>query len=93
MVRHLFASRSDMFKPQGSTHISSDLKAPTYGVTLIASVFLEVQRCLAQGFATLFALGEAVAHLNLLWLSGQMQRERGADGVLRFSTTPPGVEG
>jgi len=34
-----------------------------------------------------------VAHLNLLWLSGQMQRERGADGVLRFSTTPPDVEG
>jgi hypothetical protein len=37
---------------------------------------------------TTFALGEAVAHLNLLWLSGQMQRELGADGVLRFSTTP-----
>jgi glyoxylase-like metal-dependent hydrolase (beta-lactamase superfamily II) len=35
---------------------------------------------------TTFALGEAVAHLNLLWLSGQMQRERGADGVVRFST-------
>jgi glyoxylase-like metal-dependent hydrolase (beta-lactamase superfamily II) len=35
---------------------------------------------------TTFALGEAVAHLNLLWLSGQMQRESGADGVVRFST-------
>jgi len=35
---------------------------------------------------TTFALGEAVAHLNLLWLSGQMQRQRGADGVYRFST-------
>jgi glyoxylase-like metal-dependent hydrolase (beta-lactamase superfamily II) len=35
---------------------------------------------------TTFALGEAVAHLNLLWLSGQMRRERGADGVIRFST-------
>jgi len=33
-----------------------------------------------------FALGEAVAHLNLLWLSGQMRRERGTDGVVRFST-------
>jgi glyoxylase-like metal-dependent hydrolase (beta-lactamase superfamily II) len=42
---------------------------------------------------TTFALGEAVAHLNLLWLSGQMQRERGADGVLRFSTSPSGVYG
>lgn len=35
---------------------------------------------------TTFALGEAVAHLNLLWLSGQMRRESGADGVVRFST-------
>ena len=35
---------------------------------------------------TTFALGEAVAHLNLLWLSGQMRRELGADGVMRFST-------
>jgi glyoxylase-like metal-dependent hydrolase (beta-lactamase superfamily II) len=42
---------------------------------------------------TTFALGEAVAHLNLLWLSGQMQRERGADGVLRFSTTSSGFNG
>jgi hypothetical protein len=38
-------------------------------------------------------LGEAVAHLNLLWLSGQMRRERGPDGVLRFSTTPSDVDG
>ena len=37
---------------------------------------------------TTFALGEAVAHLNLLWLSGQLRRERGTDGVLRFSTNP-----
>jgi glyoxylase-like metal-dependent hydrolase (beta-lactamase superfamily II) len=42
---------------------------------------------------TTFALGEAVAHLNLLWLSGQMQRDRGADGVVRFSTSPLGVDG
>jgi glyoxylase-like metal-dependent hydrolase (beta-lactamase superfamily II) len=35
---------------------------------------------------TTFALGEAVAHLNLLFLSGQMARERGSDGVVRFRT-------
>jgi hypothetical protein len=35
---------------------------------------------------TTFALGEAVAHLNLLWLSGQVRRELGADGVIRFRT-------
>jgi glyoxylase-like metal-dependent hydrolase (beta-lactamase superfamily II) len=35
---------------------------------------------------TTFALGEAVAHLNLLCLSGQMGREQGPDGVVRFRT-------
>jgi glyoxylase-like metal-dependent hydrolase (beta-lactamase superfamily II) len=36
---------------------------------------------------TTFALGEAVAHLNLLWLSGHIRRERDAEGVYRFSAT------
>lgn len=31
-----------------------------------------------------FALGETIAHLHLLWLSGQLQRRHGADGVYRF---------
>jgi hypothetical protein len=31
-------------------------------------------------------MGEAVAHLNLLWLSGQMQRQRDVDGTIRFRT-------
>lgn len=37
---------------------------------------------------TTFALGEAVAHLHALWYAGQLQRTRGADGVLRFAATP-----
>ena len=32
-----------------------------------------------------FALGEAVAHLHLLWHAGQLQRRRGDDSVYRFS--------
>ena len=36
---------------------------------------------------TTFALGEAVAHLNLLWRSGQLQRTRDADGVYRFAAS------
>jgi glyoxylase-like metal-dependent hydrolase (beta-lactamase superfamily II) len=31
-----------------------------------------------------FALGEAIAHLHLLWLAGELVRETGADGVFRF---------
>ncbi|MDT9000800.1 MBL fold metallo-hydrolase [Paucibacter sp. APW11] len=34
---------------------------------------------------TTFAMGEAVAHLNTLWLAGRLQRRREADGVFRFS--------
>ena len=33
---------------------------------------------------TTFAMGEAVAHLHLLWYQGRLLRERGVDGVWRF---------
>ena len=33
-----------------------------------------------------FAMGESVAHLHMLWLNGQLQRELHADGVYRFKT-------
>jgi hypothetical protein len=29
-------------------------------------------------------MGEAVAHLHVLWHNGQVKRVRGADGVYRF---------
>ena len=31
-----------------------------------------------------FAMGETVAHLHLLWFSGQVQRRLGSDGIYRF---------
>ena len=34
---------------------------------------------------TTFAMGESIAHLNALWLRGQLRRERGADGIYRFA--------
>ena len=34
---------------------------------------------------TTFAMGESIAHLHALWLRGELKRELGADGVLRFS--------
>jgi glyoxylase-like metal-dependent hydrolase (beta-lactamase superfamily II) len=34
---------------------------------------------------TTFAMGEAIAHLNALWLKGGLKREQGADGVYRFT--------
>ena len=32
-----------------------------------------------------FALGEALAHLHKLWFDGLLQREKGDDGIVRFS--------
>lgn len=34
---------------------------------------------------TTFAMGESIAHLHALWLRGELKRELGDDGVLRFS--------
>lgn len=34
---------------------------------------------------TTFAMGEAIAHLHLLWLQGRLERRSGEDGVLRFA--------
>lgn len=34
---------------------------------------------------TTFAMGESIAHLHALWLTGQLVRRCGADGVLRFA--------
>jgi glyoxylase-like metal-dependent hydrolase (beta-lactamase superfamily II) len=36
---------------------------------------------------TSFAMGEAIAHLNHLWHTGRVRRQRGADGVWRFQAT------
>jgi glyoxylase-like metal-dependent hydrolase (beta-lactamase superfamily II) len=32
-----------------------------------------------------FAMGEALAHLHLLWHAGELERTEGADGVVRFA--------
>jgi glyoxylase-like metal-dependent hydrolase (beta-lactamase superfamily II) len=37
---------------------------------------------------TTFALGESVAHLNALWLQGQLLRQQNAQGVYQFSVSP-----
>ena len=35
---------------------------------------------------TTFAMGEALAHLHLLWFEGKLQRRLGADGIYRFAS-------
>jgi glyoxylase-like metal-dependent hydrolase (beta-lactamase superfamily II) len=38
-----------------------------------------------DGHQMMFALGEALAHLNKLWFDGVLARRTGADGIIRFS--------
>lgn len=40
-----------------------------------------------------FALGEALAHLHLLWFEHRLQRRQGADGVFRFQRAGQGADG
>lgn len=35
---------------------------------------------------TTFAMGESIAHLNALWLAGELRRRQDDDGVVRFQT-------
>ena len=37
---------------------------------------------------TTFAMGEALAHLHLLWFAGKLQRRLGPDAVYRFTVAP-----
>jgi hypothetical protein len=34
---------------------------------------------------TTFAMGEAIAHLNALWLAGKLRRSLDGDGIHRFA--------
>lgn len=55
--------------------------APTHAAGLLPVLFkrpLDLHQ-------TTFAMGESLAHLHALWLAGRLRRERGADGVYRFS--------
>lgn len=65
----------------------SELLATCTGQALCAHEVLPVlfKRAL-DVHQTTFAMGEAVAHLNRLWRSGQMQRTQDANGVYRFCT-------
>ena len=55
--------------------------APTHAAGLL-DVLFKRKLDLHQ---TTFAMGESIAHLNALWLAGRLRRERGADGIYRFS--------
>jgi glyoxylase-like metal-dependent hydrolase (beta-lactamase superfamily II) len=56
-------------------------KAPQTAASLLPVLF----RRPLDLHQTTFAMGESIAHLHALWLRGELRRELGEDGVLRFS--------
>ncbi|RZL39036.1 MAG: MBL fold metallo-hydrolase [Rubrivivax sp.] len=63
--------------------IASCRAEPTHAAGLLTVLFkrkLDLHQ-------TTFAMGEAIAHLNALWLKGALRRDLGRDGVYRFSAT------
>jgi glyoxylase-like metal-dependent hydrolase (beta-lactamase superfamily II) len=59
-------------------------KAPQSAAGLLEVLF---QRAL-DTHQTMFAMGEAIAHLNHLEQAGRLSRQRASDGVIRYSRCP-----
>lgn len=63
--------------------LTENCHAPRTAAELLSTLF---PRAL-DTHQTMFAMGEAIAHLNHLEHAGSVARERGADGVIRFKRT------
>ena len=78
-------ARVDQLREHHDERLADVIKAcraePTHAAGLLPVLFkrkLDLHQ-------TTFAMGEAIAHLNALWLKGELRRAQGADGVYRFS--------
>jgi len=78
-------ARVDQLREHHDERLADVIKAcraePTHAAGLLPVLFkrkLDLHQ-------TTFAMGESIAHLNALWLKGELRRELGADGVFRFS--------
>jgi glyoxylase-like metal-dependent hydrolase (beta-lactamase superfamily II) len=58
-------------------------KAPTSATEILPVLFKRE----LDDHQTMFAMGEAIAHLNYLHQSGKLERTQGSDGVYRFQST------
>ncbi len=60
--------------------VEDDCEAPKSAAELLATLFPRP----LDTHQTMFAMGEAIAHLNHLEVAGRLSRTSGADGVIRF---------
>lgn len=79
------AQLQDHHRDRLSEVLDACLARPCSGADIVPLMF---KRALDLHQMT-FAMGEAVAHLHLLWFQGRLQRQQSTDGVLRFVTVVP----
>ncbi|MEN9543345.1 MAG: hypothetical protein RLZZ598_178 [Pseudomonadota bacterium] len=78
-------TRIDQLRTHHDERLADVMAACRRGPTTAADLIEVLFRRKLDLHQITFAMGESVAHLHKLWFDGQLQRERGADGILRFS--------
>ena len=77
--------RLDQLRAHHASHLDTVLaacqRAPHSAADILPLLFTRA----LDAHQSTFAMGEALAHLHLLWHAGQLQRHTDSDGVLRFA--------
>ena len=77
--------RLDQLQAHHASHLDTVLaacqRAPQSAADILPLLFTRA----LDAHQSTFAMGEALAHLHLLWHAGQLQRHTDSDGVLRFA--------
>ena len=77
--------RIDQLAAHHRDRLAEVMAACAEGPQTAADILPTMFRRPLDAHQTGFAMGEAIAHLNALWLEERLTRTRGADGVFRFS--------
>lgn len=79
-------TRIDQLQQHHDERLSDVLKACAEAPQTAADLLPVLFRRPLDLHQTTFAMGESIAHLNLLWLDGRLQRTVDGNGLHRFST-------
>ena len=78
--------RIDQLSSHHADRFADVLKACAEAPQCAADLLMVLFRRTLDMHQTVFAMGESIAHLNALWLGGQLRRRLDPDGIHRFST-------
>lgn len=82
-------TRIDQLQAHHAERLADVLKACAEAPQTAADLLPVLFRRQLDLHQTTFAMGESIAHLNLLWLDGRLRRRTDAEGVHRFVTVRP----